>query len=448
MITRKPKCYVLQFMCLLVHAQVVTSFLQIPTGPIDLLQQGKLRNLQEKAKQIVTSFTPTEYKPHPYLKNPHLQTILGVYIRNEPGVAYIDASKESHLEQLIPVGKAVIKKTMELMTSKRALESECDFWTCRERFNTKDGDFFDVDYKFVDDNSDLSVEKRTSDGMVIIIHGLESNSNSSLCTNMGNAFIEKNMDVACINFRGCSGQPNDTVLQYHGGFTDDVLHFLNVWRERNKSKMPLYLSGFSLGSNVALKLLGDLSSDAVEKYNIRGAAVSGAPFDLEHHYRQLIDYDFQRIVYAGSVLKSMKKKVNYLVDRFYGGNPSLAPFDYDLCMNAKTIAEIEDGMIAPLYGFEDRFDYYRQSASLPVIDRIAVPTFVLNAADDPFFNTDKFPWEKDCEVGGIAPIKLVQTSEGGHIGHLFHLVEGDKIPTSSFMPIELARFVSHVSKSL
>jgi predicted alpha/beta-fold hydrolase len=328
------------------------------------------------------------------------------------------------------------------------LESECDFWTCRERFHTKDGDFFDVDYKFVDDNSDLSVEKRTSDGMVIIIHGLESNSNSSLCTNMGNAFIEKNMDVACINFRGCSGQPNDTILQYHGGFTDDVLHFLNVWRERNKSKMPLYLSGFSLGSNVALKLLGDLSSDAVEKYNIRGAAVSGAPFDLEHHYRQLIDYDFHRIVYAGSVLKSMKKKVNYLVDRFYGGDPSLAPFDYNLCMNAKTIAEIEDGMIAPLYGFEDRFDYYRQSASLPVIDRIAVPTFVLNAADDPFFNTDKFPLEKDCEVGGVAPIKLVRTSEGGHIGHLFHMVEGDKIPTSSFMPIELARFVSHVSKSL
>lgn len=448
MITRKPKCYGLQLLCLLVHAQVVSSFLQIPTGPIDLLQQGKLRNLQEKAKPIVTSFTPTEYKPHPYLKNPHLQTILGVYVRNEPGVAYIDASKESHLEQLIPVGKAVIKKTMELMTSKRALESECDFWTCRERFHTKDGDFFDVDYKFVDDNSDLSVEKRTSDGMVIIIHGLESNSNSSLCTNMGNAFIEKNMDVACINFRGCSGQPNDTILQYHGGFTDDVLHFLNVWRERNKSKMPLYLSGFSLGSNVALKLLGDLSSDAVEKYNIRGAAVSGAPFDLEHHYRQLIDYDFHRIVYAGSVLKSMKKKVNYLVDRFYGGDPSLAPFDYNLCMNAKTIAEIEDGMIAPLYGFEDRFDYYRQSASLPVIDRIAVPTFVLNAADDPFFNTDKFPLEKDCEVGGVAPIKLVRTSEGGHIGHLFHMVEGDKIPTSSFMPIELARFVSHVSKSL
>jgi len=427
--------------------QVVSCFLQLPTGPIDLLQRGKLRNLQEKAKPIVTSFIPTEYKPHPYLKNPHLQTILGVYIRNEPGVAYIDAS-ESHLEQLIPIGKAVVKKTMELMTSNRALESSCDFWTCRERFDTKDGDFFDVDYKFVDENPDLTDEQRTSDGMVIIIHGLESNSNSSLCTNMGNAFVEKNFDVACINFRGCSGQPNDTILQYHGGWTDDVLHFLNVWKERVKSKKPLYLSGFSLGSNVALKLLGDLSSDAVEKYNIRGAAVSGAPFNLEHHYRQLIDYDFQRIVYAGSVLKSMKKKVNYLVDRFYGGDPSLAPFDYDLCMNAKTIAEIEDGMIAPLYGFEDRFDYYKQSASLPVIDKIAVPTFVLNAADDPFFDSDKFPWEKDCEVGGIAPIKLVRTDEGGHIGHLFHLHNEENKPTSSFMPIELARFISHVSKSI
>lgn len=423
-----------------------SGFLQPLTGAIEVIQQGKLRSLQEKGRSIVSSFVPTEYNPHPYLKNPHLQTILGVYVRNEPGVAYIDTTKQNYLEQIIPVGKAVFKKALELMFTEQELERSCDFWMRRERFLTNDGDFYDVDFKYVDENLDLNVEQRSSDGMVIIIHGLESNSNSSLCTNMATAFLEKNLDVACINFRGCSGEPNDTILQYHGGFTDDILHFLDVWKDRTCCRKPLYISAFSLGSNVALKLLGDLSVDAVYKYNIRGAAVSGAPFDLEHHYRQLIDYDFHRIVYAGSVLRSMKKKVNYLVDRFYGGDASLALFDYELCMNAKTIAEIEDGMIAPLFGFEDRFDYYRKSASLPVIDQIAVPTFVLNAADDPFFNRDTFPFEKDCgEAGGVAPLKLVRTEAGGHLGHLFHISEDDIKPTSSFMPIELARFISHIS---
>jgi len=33
-------------------------------------------------------------------------------------------------------------------------------------------------------------------------------------------------------------------------------------------------------------------------------------------------------------------------------------------MNATTIAEIEDGIIAPLYGFKEKLEYFEKSASL------------------------------------------------------------------------------------
>jgi len=149
----------------------------------------------------------------------------------------------------------------------------------------------------------------------------------------------------------------------------------------------------------------------------------------------------------------MKNKVDYLIENYCDGDTETTAFDYWKVKNATTIADVEDGMIAPLYGFEDKFDYFEKSASLTVVDDIAVPTFVLNAADDPFFSTTFFPWHKDCERGGAAPLKLVRTEEGGgHLGHLFHRLsetedenyDEEKIPVASFALSELGRFINHV----
>jgi predicted alpha/beta-fold hydrolase len=412
----------------------------IPVPDLKIVTERRLRDLQKRGIPIASSFIPSDYNPHPLLQNRHLQTILGVFIRDEPGVAYIQ--KSNVFQEIFPVGKAILS-ALPSVIGKKDTESECDFWDQRVRFETPDNDFFHVDYKY--QNPEI---EGGGEGMVVIIHGLESNSNSTLCQNMARAYAENNMDVACVNFRGCGGNPNDSILQYHGGWTQDMLLFLDKWAEGNKEKKrPMYITGFSLGANVAMKLLGDLSMDAVDKYNIRGAAVSGAPFDLVFHWRQLIDVEFNRIVYAGSMLKSMKRKTQYITDRFLEGNTETDVFDYWKCMNATTIAEIEDGMIAPIYGFKDRFEYYEKSASLPVIDKIAVPTFVINAGDDPFFNPDHFPWEKDCEAGGVAPLKLTRTEKGGHLGHLFHRIENEDERPASFAPMELARFLEHVHSS-
>merc|ERR1712045_251125 len=105
-------------------------------------------------------------------------------------------------------------------------------------------------------------------------------------------------------------------------------------------------------------------------------------------------------------------------------------------MNATTIDEIEDGLIAPVFGFEVKFDYYRKTASLPLLDEIAVPTFILNAADDPFFNPDFFPWEKDCDRGNnvVAPIKMQRTMTGGHLGFMFHRQSEHELESSIDKP--------------
>jgi len=48
-------------------------------------------------------------------------------------------------------------------------------------------------------------------------------------------------------------------------------------------------------------------------------------------------------------------------------------------MVAETITELDDAFIATNNGFQDCWDYYRQTSSVHFLDQIAVPTLILNA---------------------------------------------------------------------
>ena len=69
-------------------------------------------------------------------------------------------------------------------------------------------------------------------GVVIIVHGLQSNTNSSLVREMAQSHIQNGYDVAAINFRGCSGTPNNSLKAYHLGFTNDLHQLVNILSNR------------------------------------------------------------------------------------------------------------------------------------------------------------------------------------------------------------------------
>ena len=127
----------------------------------------------------------------------------------------------------------------------------------------------------------------------------------------------------------------------------------------------------------------------------------------------------------------------------------LHKFDLPRALAAKTVTEFDDAFIAPIYDFEDCWDYYRKTSSGYFLESIAVPSFVLNAKDDPFFDPAAHPVEKTVLFGGKAPVQIHRTDYGGHCGFCFQQYdESDddetSLPSVSWMPLELARFLQHV----
>ena len=427
----------------------------------------KLQSYQTKHAPIASSFRSSTFKPLPLLSNRHLQTIGGVFLRSNPNCAYF----RNVLSSLAGIVSSLWNiRQNEYITP---MAGNDWYYDRRERIVTPSGgSFFTVDHKYY--NSTTTATKSSSRGTVIIVHGLESNSNSSLCIDMSNAFLSKGYDVSVINFRGCCGtdvsslyedgtlvRNGENGLMYHLGFVDDLIYYLSLLALRstsNDSKTPIYLSGFSLGANVILKALGQMGPNTVDLYSISGAAVAGAPFDTERNYLQFHNDPISRRIYVENLLNKLKQRADEILQVYYDGDANAAGFDYQKSMDANTIYELESACVAPLFGFEDHIDYYRKTSCGYFLDGICVPTYVVNAKDDPFFTPEYVPWDKvyggksgyDFDGGG-APVKIAFTEEGGHLGYIFHQREEDENEESdkaSWISEELARFVDHAHREL
>jgi hypothetical protein len=83
--------------------------------------------------------------------------------------------------------------------------------------------------------------------------------------------------------------------------------------------------------------------------------------------------------------------------------------------SVRSIREFDGKVVARYCGFRDADDYYYRAASARVVDRIEVPTFVLQAKDDPFIRLFAETRAKILDNSNIA---FVETRHGGHCAYL------------------------------
>ena len=260
----------------------------------------------------------------------------------------------------------------------------------RERLELPDGDFIDLDW---------SASGRAP--VVIILHGLEGNSQSPYARGMFTALQKRGMRPLVMHFRGCSGEPNRLARGYHSGDTGDLAFLVRTLRDR-EPRTPLAAVGYSLGGNVLLKWLGETGAAA----GLYAAAAVSIPFVLEDSAQQL-NRGFSRL-YRRHLLSSLRRSLRR---KFRGKIP---PFNAAAAAAAHTFHEFDDAVTAPLHGFTDAEHYYSASSSRPYLRHIAVPTLIVHAADDPFLSRESIPPAHE-----LSPhVTLEVPARGGHVGFI------------------------------
>jgi predicted alpha/beta-fold hydrolase len=257
----------------------------------------------------------------------------------------------------------------------------------RERWETPDGDFIDVDFAGPKDGRPM-----------VLLHGLEGCSDSHYARLLSRALPDAGWRVAIPHWRGCSGEPNRKPRAYHSGDTAEL-----DWIVR-RFRAPVDAIGVSLGGNVLLKWLGERAAAATPI--VRKAAAVSAPLDLAAAGTAL-DRGLNRLLYTRMFLSTLKPKSLGQLERF----PGL--FDRAKLAASRTFREFDNLYTAPMHGFRDVDHYWTASSSGPWLEHIAVPTLVLNARNDPFLPEESLI----AASRKAAPNVLLEfPRSGGHVG--------------------------------
>ena len=261
----------------------------------------------------------------------------------------------------------------------------------RERLELNDGDFLDFDW--VDGNLHAPV--------VVLFHGLESNSASHYARNLMHTARRRGWSGVVAHFRGCSGEDNRLPRAYFAGDSEEIERILKHVKSR-RPDAPIHAIGVSLGGNALLKWLGE-SGDTAKQLIERAAGVS-APLDLTAAGNAL-DRGFNRHVYTARFLDTLKHKALKKARQFPG------ILNAEAIAAATTFREFDTQVTARLHGFRDASDYWLRVSSKPLLKSISVPTLVINAKNDPFLPAWALPTAAD-----ISPaVTLEQPDSGGHV---------------------------------
>ncbi|MDE3207278.1 MAG: alpha/beta fold hydrolase, partial [Pseudomonadota bacterium] len=239
-----------------------------------------------------------------------------------------------------------------------------------ERVNTPDGDFIDVAWH----------HHPNPRALYILFHGLEGSAQSHYALNLMQTAHDCGSSAVVVHFRGCSGKPNLKARAYHSGDSQEIGWILS-WFAQKMTRLPRYAIGISLGGNALLKWLGETAN---QQPVVQKAVAVSAPMALKTAAKT-IDTGLNRYLYARHFLTTLKPKAAQKIKIFQ------LPISTQDILHCTTLREYDDLFTAPLHGFQDAMDYWHQSASLPLLGQIRLPTLIINARNDPFMPAQALP---------------------------------------------------------
>ena len=269
----------------------------------------------------------------------------------------------------------------------------------RERWDTPDGDFIDVDWQ-----RDVPPPQATSvrpAPLLVMFHGLEGSSESHYAQAFAHWARSHGWGFVVPHFRGCSGEINRAPRAYHSGDFEEIGWILQRIRARHDG--PVAAIGISLGGNALLRWAEEAGGTAAQ--SLSAICAVSSPIDLTAGGRA-IGTGFNRQVYTRMFLRSMKPKAL----RKWAQHPGL--FDRNRLLAARDLYDFDNVFTAPLHGFRDTDDYWLRGSAKPELHRVRIPALVLNARNDPFVPAYSLP--RPHEVG--SHVTLWQPAHGGHVG--------------------------------
>ena len=264
---------------------------------------------------------------------------------------------------------------------------------------------------------------------LIVVHGLEGSSDSQYMLGVTRSGLASGMNVVLMNQRNCGGMDACAPTLYNSSLSGDVAAVArNVLTHDGVSRFALV--GFSMGGNLVLKLAGEWGNEGPTQF--RAVAAVCPAVDLAASADAL--HEPRNRIYEYYFLMQLFRRIRIKARLFPG------KFDLSRLRGVRTLRAFDDRITAYYCGFTGADDYYARAAAANVVDRIAVPTLILHAANDPFIRIRHETLER---IARNPYITYLETEDGGHCAFLGDR-NGDPVDDGRWAEREVVEFLRHV----
>ncbi|MDD3250460.1 MAG: alpha/beta fold hydrolase [Smithellaceae bacterium] len=239
-----------------------------------------------------------------------------------------------------------------------------------------------------------------SRGMMILLHGWEGSSSSAYILAAGSYFFYRNFSVCRLNLRDHGESHHLNKGLFHGALIEETFDAVNAIA-RQAGNLPVYLLGFSLGANFALRVA--LRHSLAPVSNLQKVFAVSPPLD-PLKTTQTIDngLSMYRRYFLQKWKRSLRKKHRFFPDQY----------DFAGMLRASSCMELTEKMMA----YFPEFSSYRAYFQLYTLTdksfrNLNLPVKIFIAADDPVIALDDFRKLRDQRF-----LTVSRQPFGGHCG--------------------------------
>lgn len=246
----------------------------------------------------------------------------------------------------------------------------------------------------------------------ILCHGLSGDSQSKYIVRGAYHLQQLGHHVVMMNHRNCGKGFGLATKPYNSGSGDDIGEVVYAIRK----KFPGYkiiLYGFSLSANAVLRLLSEPevcfkeNKTNIQEYFPDFALAVNPPLNIGST-SDMLSLGLNRI-YEKNFVFSLRATVKKLAKKNLLSDPAVVR----KISRFMKIRDFDDVYTSKLAGYENAHDYYEKCSTYQKLDRIQVPTLILTSDDDPFVDVAYFKNQKMSEH-----VDIQITHGGGHLGYI------------------------------
>ncbi|KAF0741326.1 hypothetical protein Ae201684_003438 [Aphanomyces euteiches] len=243
---------------------------------------------------------------------------------------------------------------------------------------------------------------------VVIFHGLTGGSGDNYVCVAVEKLLRHGWRVVVMNARGCAKTPVLTAKLFCGAYTNDVREVVACLRKNHVPTAPLISVGFSLGSNIMVKYIGEEG----EKCQLTAAVSVGNPYDFLCNSRNMNFSFVHNLIYNGPLATNLKNLffVRSNAHEHFSNHPEI---DLEAIKASVRVSDFDEHLTRRAFGYASTSDYYRDASSNQYLKHIKIPLLLLTAKDDPICIHMATPYD---DVAANPNIILAVTDTGGHLG--------------------------------